>query len=159
MKRWSIVRGFCGTERRLLLLLCLLVPLACVSQPVLVPEKQPRSVFGDGEREIGTIWRNPSDRPIEANLRMRLHQTSSATSALVSDSVWKKLQLLPRQTVMESALVSFPSVNSRTCFLVEWLEDPGRVLGKTEVLVYPGDLLKQLKPLAGEEPIGVFDPQ
>src|SRR5207253_1808364 len=113
--------------------LTLLVALPLFSQPVLLTEKQPAFVFGDGEREIGTIWRNPSDRAMEANLRVRLHQTSSATAVLVSDSVWKKLQLLPRQTVMESALVRFPSVNLQTRFLLEWVEGSDRVLGRTEV--------------------------
>jgi hypothetical protein len=39
------------------------------------------------------------------------------------------------------------------------VEGTNKLAGTTEVLVYRPDLLKDLKPLAGEEPLGVFDPQ
>ena len=67
--------------------------------------------------------------------------------------------MLPGQTVLESATMTFPPVKAETRFLVQWLEGTNKVAGTTEVLVYPPDLLKGLKPLAGEEPLGVLDPQ
>jgi hypothetical protein len=38
------------------------------------------------------------------------------------------------------------------------LEGTNNVIGTTEILVYPPDLLKELNPLLGEKPLGVFDP-
>jgi hypothetical protein len=61
--------------------------------------------------------------------------------------------------VLESAVLTFPRVKAETPFLVQWRDGAGRVIGVTEVLVYPPDLLKDLGPLAGDEAIGVFDPQ
>jgi hypothetical protein len=77
----------------------------------------------------------------------------------LGEAPWKKLPVLPGQTVLESATLTFPSVKAETRFLVQWLEGTNTLIGTTEVLVYPPDLLKELKPLLGEEPLGVFDPQ
>jgi hypothetical protein len=54
--------------------------------------------------------------------------------------------------------MDFPAVNAETRFLVQWLENTNRVIGKTEVLVYPTNLLKELKALMGENVLGVLDP-
>jgi hypothetical protein len=61
--------------------------------------------------------------------------------------------------VLESAVLTFPRVKAETRFLVQLLDGADKVIGVTEVLVYPPDLLKDLRPLAGEEAIGAFDPQ
>jgi len=54
--------------------------------------------------------------------------------------------------------MDFPAVNAETRFLIQWLEGTNQVVGKTEVLVYPTNLLSELKPLLGEENLGVLDP-
>ncbi len=86
-------------------------------------------------------------------------QNSSATAIRLGEVAWKRLQVLPGQTVLETAQLDFPLVKAETKFLVQWLEGTNRVLGKTEVLVYPTNLLAQLKPLADGEALGVFDQQ
>jgi len=117
------------------------------------------SVFAGEARRIEITLRNPDGSRLNADLRTRLYQTSSATAIPLGETPWKKLEVLPGQTVLESAAMTFPAVKAETRFAVHWLEGASNVVGTTEVLVYPPDLLKELKPLAGEEPLGVFDPQ
>lgn len=49
-------------------------------------------------------------------------------------------------------------MKAETQFLIQWLEGTNRVIGKTEVLVYPTNLLGELKSLLGEDVLGVLDP-
>lgn len=116
------------------------------------------AVFSGNRRAIPVIVRNSSPAIQESELTMRLFQTSSATAARLGDFRWKRIHVLPGQTVLETARVDFPSVRAETPFLIQWLNGTDRVIGKTEVLVYPTNLLAELKTLAGEKPIGIFDP-
>jgi hypothetical protein len=129
------------------------------AQPKLISDAAPQCVFSGQSRNIAVVWRNPSDAIIGAEISARILQTSSATTAQLSETPWKRLQVLPEQTVVESAQLDFPAVKAETKFLVQWLENTNRVIGKTEVLVYPTNLLAELKPLVGDEPLGAFDPQ
>jgi hypothetical protein len=132
--------------------------VAC-AQLQLLPDKESQSVFAGDARKITVVWHNAGDRVVEVDVRARLYQTSSATTVLLSEVPWKKLQVLPQQTVIESAQLDFPAVKAETKFLVQWLENTNRVIGRTEVLVYPTNLLADLKVLAGGDPVGAFDPQ
>ena len=144
-------------------------------------------MFAGDARKITVVWRNAGDKLVEADLHARLYQTSSATAVLLSEVPWKKLQVLPQQTVIESTQFDFPTVKAETKFLVQWIADgsgagfqpasavggtniarssseqagkmPAPLLGTTEVLVYPTNLLADLKVLAGGDPVGIFDPQ
>ncbi len=124
----------------------------------LVPSEQPASVFGSAPSSISVTLSNSSDQDFKAEIRTRIYQASSATAAPVSEASWKTLRVLPQQTVLESAQVDFPAVKAETKFLVQWLADKN-LIGKTEVLVYPTNLLAELKPQAGGEALGIFDPQ
>jgi hypothetical protein len=141
------------------LLMACFWPAGAFAQLQLVPDKEPQSVFAGDARKITTVWHNAGDKTATAEIRARLIQTSSATVVQVGEVPWKQLQVLPRQTVLESAQRDFPAVKAETKFLVQWLENSNNIIGKTEVLVYPTNLLAELKPLAGDEPLGVFDPQ
>jgi len=132
--------------------------MAC-AQLQLLPGKEPQCVFAGDARNIAVVWHNTGDKTADAEIHMRLYQTSSATAVQLSEMLWKKLQVLPQQTVIESARLDFPTVNAETKFLIQWLKNTNHVIGTTEVLVYPTNLLSELKPLAGEEPLGVLDPQ
>lgn len=116
-------------------------------------------VFAGEARRIEIMVSNPGGSRVNAGLRTRLYQTSSATAIPLGEAPWKKLEVLPGQTVLESASITFPAVKAETRFVVHWLEGASNVIGTTEVLVYPPDLLKDLKPLLGEEPLGLLDPQ
>jgi hypothetical protein len=119
---------------------------------------EPQRVFAGEARKITVTWHNAGDKSASADVRTRLYQTSSATVVPMSEMPWKKIEVLPGQTVLESAPMDFPVVNAETLFLIRWLEGTNRVIGKTEVLVYPTNLLSELKPLLGEENLGVLDP-
>ena len=150
----------CSLKAALLaLLLTALHPSAARAQLQVLPDKEPLRVFAGEGRRITVLFHNPGTSPVTADLRTRLYQTSSATAVLLGEAPWKKLEVLPGQTVLESATLTFPAVKAETRFLVQWLEGTNKVVGTTEVLVYPPDLLKDLKSLAGEEPLGVLDPQ
>lgn len=133
-------------------------PVSAFAQLQLVPDKEPQQVFAGDARQIALVWHTGGDPIFAGEIRARILQTSSATAVQVSEAPWKKLQLLPLQTVLESAQLDFPAVKAETKFLVQWLENTNHIIGKTEVLVYPTNLVAELKPLAGGEALGVFDP-
>lgn len=119
----------------------------------------PQRVFSGAARSISVVFHNPDSRSVESEIRTRTYQASSATVVLLSEKPWKKLQVLPGQTVLETTPFDFPTVKAETKFLVQWLEGANRVIGRTEVLVYPTNLLAELKPLGGDRPVGLYDPQ
>ena len=131
--------------------------LACAQLQIL-PDPQPQVVFGGSSQRIETHWHNASGAVASAEIRTRLSQASAATVAPVSEVDWKKLEVLPGQTVLESATQDFPAVKAETKFLVQWLGGSNRVFGATTVWVYPTNLLAELKPLMGEAALGVLDP-
>jgi hypothetical protein len=128
------------------------------AQPQLLSDAAPQCVFGGQSRNVAVVWRNPSDAICVAEIRARIFQANSATTVELSERPWKKLQVLPGQTVIESVPLDFPTVRAETKFLIQWLENSNSVLGRTEVLVYPTNLLAELKSLAGDEALGIFDP-
>ena len=129
------------------------------AQLQVVTNAEPQRVFAGAGREVSVRVHNPSTSPVAADLRTRLYQASSATVAPLGETPWKKLTVLAGQTVLESAVVTFPAVKAETRLLVQWLDGTNKVIGVTEVLVFPPDLLKDLRPLADEATIGVVDPQ
>ena len=124
----------------------------------LLPDREPQCVFAGDARKITVTWHNAGNQAVDMEMRTQLYQTSSATAAPLYEKTWKKIEILPGQTVLESAPLDFPAVNAETRFLIQWLAGTNHVLGKTEVLVYPTNLLAELKTLVGEENLGVLDP-
>lgn len=133
-------------------------PVAALAQLQLLPDKEPQRVFAGDARKITLAWHNATDKIVDAEIRARILQTSSATTAQSGETSWKKLQLLPQQTVLESAQLDFPAVNAETKFLVQWMASSNQIFGATEVLVYPTNLFHELKPMLNEETFGVLDP-
>jgi hypothetical protein len=148
-----------GRVKILVLLLAALPATVACAQLKALPDKEPQRVFAGEGRTINVLLHNPGADPVEADLRTHLYQASSATAISLGETPWKRLTILPGQTVVEAATLTFPSIKAATCFAVQWVEGTNEVIGITEVLAYPPDLLKNLKPLAGEDPLGVFDPQ
>ena len=128
------------------------------AQLEIVPDAAPQRLFEGAARPVKVIWRNPGANSVESEVRTRVYQATSATVVLLADKPWKSLQVLPGQMVLESTLVDFPAVKAETTFLVQWLEGTNRMLGCKEVLVYATNLLAELKPLAGDRPVGIYDP-
>jgi hypothetical protein len=142
----------------------LLLGIACCgagmarAQLQLLPDREPQRVFAGEALKITAAWRNAGDHAVTAELRIRLYQASSGTAAPLSEKPWKTITLLPGQTVLESALIDFPAVTAETRFLIQWLEATNRVAGRTEALVYPANLLGELRPLLGDAHWGILDP-
>jgi hypothetical protein len=128
------------------------------AQLQVVPDSRPQAVFGGVNQNIFVQLRNVGGQSVESELRLVLLQTSMATAARSSEVSWKRLQVLPGQTALESIRLDFPPVRAETRFLLQWIADGRNVIGQTEVLVYPTNLLTQLKALAGDELLGLFDP-
>jgi len=138
----------------------LFLSLHAKAQLQFVPPEAAQTAFADGARAVKATFHNPENQPLKTPLRLQLFQASSATVVpLGRPRDWKTLEVLPGQTVLESAAVTFPAVRNGSRFLVQWLDAANKVLGRTDVMVYPTNLLEALKPLAGETPLGVFDPQ
>ncbi len=150
--------AFCALSQLPLLVLAMLPSIAC-AQIELLPPPQPAQVFGGGTRTLSLTWHNLSQETLRQPLSMRLSQASSATVIPIATNFWKTLEILPGQTVIESAQVIFPAVNAETRFVIQWLVGTNHVLGATDVRVNPTNLLYELKTLAGDEPLGILDPQ
>jgi hypothetical protein len=151
--------SFCRLKTALLaFLLAAPGPSVACAQVQVLAGNEPQTVFGGREAIVAVRLRNPTNNPVEAELHTRVYQASSATTMAIGEAPWKKLTVLPGQTVLESATVAFPAVIAETRFLLQWLDGTNKVIGVTEVLGYPPDLLKELKPLVGEDPLGVLDP-
>lgn len=129
------------------------------AQLQLLPDREPQQMFAGDARKIAVVWRNTGQQSASAEIHTRLFQTTSATAVRLGDYLWKNLQVLPGQTVLESAQMDFPDVKVETQFLVQWLADTNRVIGVTRVRVYPTNLLGQLQMLAKDRSLGVLDPQ
>ncbi|EEF57913.1 hypothetical protein [Pedosphaera parvula] len=142
----------------------LLLPF-CAAQPLLaqlevVHSREVQSVFSGPARSIEVIFRNPGTSGTNVSVRTRMYQVSSSTAAPFGKSdPWKTLQVLSSQTVLESGTFNFPEVKSMTRFLIQWIDDAAGVIGKTEVFVFPTNLLTELHPLAKGLPVGVYDPE
>lgn len=67
-------------------------PGAAPAQLQLLPGNEPQQVFAGEAREIAVSWHNPSEKAIEASLRTRLFQTSSATAVRLGESAWKNFR-------------------------------------------------------------------
>ncbi len=141
--------------------LAVATPAVAYGQLELMTNREAQCVFAGDARKITVVWHNAGDNTVNADIRARLLQTSSATTVRLGETPWKTLQVLPRQTVLESARLDFPAVKAETKFLVQWLENSNSILGRTEVLVYPTNLLDELKRLVDEggRNLGVLDPQ
>ncbi len=133
-------------------------PGGLCAQLRLLPDPEPQRVLAGETRKISVTMHNTGDKVVDAEVRARLSETSSATAAPLAETLWKRIEVLPGQTILESAQLNFPAVKAETRFLVQWLMGTNLVIGKTEVLVYPTNLLGELKTLMAENVLGVLDP-
>ena len=118
----------------------------------------PQYLISGPGRTVNVLVRNTGDEAAESNIHIRLYQATSSTAVLLSEAPWKTIRTLPRQSILESASVDFPTVRGETRFVIEWLDGTNQIVGKSDLLIYPTNLLKELETLAGEAHLGVFDP-
>lgn len=129
-------------------------PLTAMAQIELVPDAEPPAVFASRPQNLRITLRNAGDAIVTNDVQTLLLQLSSATTVSTGKArPWKRIQILPHQSVLEILTLEFPAVRSANRFRVELSG-----IGSTEVTVYPDDLLHRLNTLAGEQPLGVYDP-
>ena len=146
------------TKSRIILAFCLCVSVSpwfkASAQVEIIPDDPPPAVFAGKPQTVRLVIHNKADKQVDVDCTTRLFQATAATAVPVGEAQpWKALHLLPGQTIIETATFTFPAVRAAAKFLVQWGE-----LGRTSVQVYPDDLLKGLSKLAGDNPVGVFDP-
>jgi hypothetical protein len=84
--------------------------------------------------------------------------TAVSNNLPLIEGPWKKLRVLPQQTVLETAAFDFPEVQKPTAYLLNFYN--GRnALGLMFLHVYPTNLLRELKSLAGDVPLGLLEPE
>lgn len=136
----------------------LFLPGTLCAQLEIIPAKETPLLFAGKEQSIEIVFKNPTDKPILSEVHTQLFQASSASLMPTAPSkLWKQLQVLPRQTVIEKISVDVPAVRGITEFRVRFSENGIRI-GNLKVRAVPGDLLKQLSDLTGKIPVGIFDP-
>jgi hypothetical protein len=147
-------------------LIALMILVAVCRQPGLVlgqltiaTNVEPQRMFFGQAKNVPVIIHNAAGQSFAGAISTRIFQTSSATAVRLGETPWKQFQALPGQTVVESAPLDFPPVKAETKFLVQWVDNTNHIIGETAVWVYPKNLLAELKPLAGGQPLGIFDPQ
>lgn len=125
-----------------------------------LPEPEPQCVFGGRTQTINLRWHNSGNSADEIEIYRRIMQLTTATAVRIDEAGWKRLRVLSGQTVLETAALEFPPMRGRTRFLVQWLDSRGEILGSTDVLVYPTNLLAELGVLMNHAAgaLGVFDP-
>lgn len=131
---------------------------AAPAQLQTVSAEAPQACFGGAARPICVMWRNPEETCLKHTLRARILQASASTVMPCGEVPWKELEVLPGQTILESASLTFPAVNAETRFLVQWVTERNHIVGITETRVFPRDLLADLRPLLQGKPLGILDP-
>jgi hypothetical protein len=132
----------------------LMLPVLASAQIEIVPDEQMPAVFAGRPQTIRMLFRNSSNETVETKVETRLRQLSAGTAMTVSNTQsWKRIRLLPQQTVVETYITTFSPVRAATKFEIEWIG-----IDRTPIMVYPPDLLKKLSYLAGEKPLAIFDP-
>jgi hypothetical protein len=141
--------------------ICLLAAAPNIAaQLQIISRDTPQTLFPGEACPVAVIFHNAEDHRVIVKLSTQLYQASSATAApLGRPRAWKALEILAGQTILETNPLAFPSVAHATRFIIQWLDATNRVLGISEVMVYPTNLLDALRPLANKKPLGVFDPQ
>ncbi|HLH52703.1 MAG TPA: hypothetical protein VKY92_03725 [Verrucomicrobiae bacterium] len=141
--------------------LCLCIALlGCqgAETPEVLSPNEPPAVFGGGARSIPLLWHNPTGHHISVPISLELWQVQSSIAMPLGDVPWKELQVLPGQTVLESAAIEVPVVRAQTRFLARWVDARSEILGVSEFVAYPTNLLRELQVLGGPDPVGVYDP-
>jgi hypothetical protein len=131
--------------------------MAAQDQLQLISEGEIERVFAGAGVRVALTWRHAGGIPLDLALRASVFQVSSATAIPLGERPWRPLRMLPGQTVLESGTIDLPEVKAETRFVIKWLSGSNIVVGTTEVLGYPTNLLGELKTPAGDEPPGVLD--
>jgi len=128
-------------------------------QLAVIQERDTPCVFSGTASRVTVRFRNNGEKQFADDVTARLCQTSSTTAMPVGESLMGRLTVLPAQTVVQDFMLKFPTVKAETRLLVQWIDNERKVLGTTMVRSFPPDLLRELKSMAGEDGLGILDPQ
>ena len=132
--------------------------LTAADEVQIVPEKEAQCVFAVEAKGIRLVLRNAGSNAVGIPLQARLYQMSSATMMPVgAPQPWKTVRLLPQQTAIESAPLSFPEVRTVAPFEIRWMDGKNGEVGRSVVHVCSPGLLRELTAMAGHAPIGIID--
>jgi hypothetical protein len=126
---------------------------AVFGQAALFPNQKLRGVF-PGTNQFTLLWTNKGAERIDLDLIGKVFQTGGNIAIVLPIEIKTKLQLFPNQTALVPASLVAPDVRGKTKLLIQW-QAASEVIGNTEVVVFPRDLLHELELLAGETPIAV----
>ena len=139
---------------RALWFFALIWPLSAVAQIRLIEEPQSQTVFAGTGQTVCVELRNVGDALVEKDVELRLFQISVGSVVPIRASrPWKRIRMLPHQTILENVPVDFPAIRAASRFRIELSG-----VGSMTVIAYPPDLLKRLDQLAGDLPLALFDP-
>jgi hypothetical protein len=144
--------------RRFILLLSCFAAAPLMAQLEVVAPQEVQAVFSGPARPVEVIFRNAGTSTTNISVRARIYQASTSTTAPFGQpEPWKSLRTFPGQTVLESGAFDFPEVREKTRFLIQWVDEGTRIIGSTEVLVFPTNLLAELHSLVKRKPVGIVD--
>jgi hypothetical protein len=136
----------------------LLIGLATQAQLSVIPPARTPVVFAGSTQSVAVLFHNPSAGRVEVPIWFRLYQAGSATVMPLGEAQsWKRQEVLPGQTVLESVPVAFPPVRAESRCVIRWQTDAECVLGVTDAWVLPQGQLRELKTLAGDGLLGLLD--
>ncbi|HEX4121603.1 MAG TPA: hypothetical protein VH619_13365 [Verrucomicrobiae bacterium] len=138
----------------------ILLGIVCAANAQLevLPAETGQAAFAGTVIPLSVLFHNPGTRVLKSPLRLRLYAAGSDLAAPLGNvRDWKTLEVLPGQTVLEKISLPMPAVRQKTPVLVQWLDDSNRAIGRTDVTVYPTNLLQALRPLTAQKPIGISD--
>jgi hypothetical protein len=125
-----------------------------------VPDTTAQALFEGKARQVRAVFKNNGGSDFQSKLTTRLWQASS-TTAVPADQTKSQgsLHIPPGETILKMVEVDLPAVRGQTPFLLQWADEQNTIIAKTSVIVFPLQLLKELKVLAGESGVGIMDPQ
>jgi hypothetical protein len=141
--------------------ICLLA-LSSAARGQLEPsgEAELQPVFADVPQEVSVVFRNGTASRQVLSIAIRIFQMSSSTLMPIDKAhPWKEIEILPGQTVLESAVVRLPPVKVATYFQIQWLGDDGQVLSKSRLFAVPKDIARSLSTITSNATTGLLDPE
>ncbi len=142
-------------------MVCLItLPVAGRGELEIPSEGEPQPVFADTPQEVSVVFRNATASRQVLSIAVRIFQMSSSTLMPIEKArPWKEIEILPGQTVLESAVVRLPPVKVATYFLIQWLGDDGQVLSKSRLFAVPKDIARSLSTITSNTTTGLLDPE
>ena len=134
----------------------IIAPITTVGQLSIVAPKKLPALF-PGANSLTPMWTNRGPEQVEMEIKGALFQAGSKLALQLPLEIVEKLRLLPNQAALMPINFEVPEVRAKTLFVIQWQDPSAKALGKTELKVYPSDLLRELELMAGDTALGIFN--